>query len=93
MAADCLHMVQVVDRAVVDAAEPDATALLDVLRAARSEGCYIYSFYESAPKTACTRFFDPAVGLWEDAATGIAAGPLCTFPGQAKNRARWHADR
>ena len=89
MAANCLHMVRVADRAVV----ADTTALLAVLRAARSEGCYIYSFYESAPKTACTRFFDPTVGLWEDTATGSAAGPLCAYPGQAKNRARWHADR
>jgi predicted PhzF superfamily epimerase YddE/YHI9 len=30
---------------------------------------------------AYARFFNPTVGLWEDAATGTAAGPLCAYLG------------
>jgi PhzF family phenazine biosynthesis protein len=29
------------------------------------------------------RFFNPTVGLWEDAATGTAAGPLAAYLGNA----------
>ena len=46
-----------------------------------AEGCYLYAFNPSAPQTAYTRFFNPTVGLWEDAATGTAAGPLCAYLG------------
>jgi PhzF family phenazine biosynthesis protein len=63
----------------VDAARPDARDLLACLVAAGAEGCYLYAFDESAPETAYARFFNPTVGLWEDAATGTAAGPLCAY--------------
>jgi PhzF family phenazine biosynthesis protein len=52
-----------------------------VLRAAGAEGCYVYAFDRAAPGTAYARFFNPTVGLWEDAATGTAAGPLCAYLG------------
>jgi PhzF family phenazine biosynthesis protein len=32
---------------------------------------------------AYARFFNPTVGLWEDSATGTAAGPLCAYLGHA----------
>jgi PhzF family phenazine biosynthesis protein len=44
-----------------------------------AEGCYIYAFDDHAPETAYTRFFNPTVGLREDAATGTAAGPLAAY--------------
>lgn len=72
-------MVRVRDAAAVDAARPDADQLLAVLRTTGEEGCYVYAVpaEESAPLYA--RFFNPTVGLWEDAATGTAAGPLAAY--------------
>lgn len=74
-------MVRVRDAQTVDRAQPAADALLTVLRSAGAEGCYVYAFDEAAPQTAYARFFNPTVGLWEDAATGTAAGPLCAYLG------------
>lgn len=37
----------------------------------------------SASETAYARFFNPTVGLWEDAATGTAAGPLAAYLGSS----------
>jgi PhzF family phenazine biosynthesis protein len=68
---------------VVDHARPATEKLLAVLRSARAEGCYLYSLAEAAPNAAYARFFNPTVGLWEDAATGTAAGPLCGYLGAA----------
>jgi PhzF family phenazine biosynthesis protein len=75
--------VRIRDRETVDRAKPDADKLLAVLRAAGAEGCYIYAFDPSAPTSAYARFFNPTVGLWEDAATGTAAGPLCAYLGSS----------
>ena len=61
----------------VDAARPQAEALLEQLRAAHAQGCYLYALDPHNPAaTACARFFNPMVGIWEDPATGSAAGPL-----------------
>ena len=69
------------DPQTVDYARPYADKLLKVLRSAGAEGCYIYAIDEQAPQKAYARFFNPTVGLWEDAATGTAAGPLCAYLG------------
>jgi len=74
-------MVRVRDAEIVDRVEPVTELLRAVLRAAGAEGCYVYAFDEAAPQTAYARFFNPTVGLWEDAATGTAAGPLCAYLG------------
>lgn len=74
-------MVRVRDAAAVDHARPAADDLLAVLRAARAEGCYVYAFDPAVPSRAYARFFNPTVGLWEDAATGTAAGPLAAYLG------------
>ena len=74
-------MARVRDRQTVDRAKPSAEKLLEVLRSAGAEGCYIYAFDEQELRKAYTRFFNPTVGLWEDAATGTAAGPLCAYLG------------
>lgn len=73
--------VRIRDSETVDRARPSAEKLLEVLRAAGAEGCYIYAFDSDAPARAYARFFNPTVGLWEDAATGTAAGPLCAYLG------------
>ncbi|MNT81244.1 Trans-2,3-dihydro-3-hydroxyanthranilate isomerase [compost metagenome] len=67
------------DAAAVDRAEPSAKGLLKVLGAAAAEGCYVYAFDPAGPPHAYARFFNPTVGLWEDAATGTAAGPLAAY--------------
>jgi PhzF family phenazine biosynthesis protein len=69
------------DREAIDRAKPSADKLLSVLRSAGAEGCYIYAFDPDAPARAYARFFNPTVGLWEDSATGTAAGPLCAYLG------------
>ncbi|MBE0581509.1 PhzF family phenazine biosynthesis protein [Devosia sp.] len=72
-------LVRLRDAAAVDRAEPSAKGLLKVLGAAAAEGCYVYAFDPAAPAHAYARFFNPTVGLWEDAATGTAAGPLAAY--------------
>ena len=70
-------MVPIRDAAAVDRIQPDAAALLDVLRLAGAEGCYVFSLDPRRSEAiAYTRFFNPTVGIWEDPATGTAAGPL-----------------
>ena len=67
-------LVQAADRAGVDAARPDAPALAIALARAGAQGCYLFATTSGA--AAYARFFNPTVGLWEDPATGSAAGPL-----------------
>lgn len=74
-------MVRVRDKGAVDRCAVSAEALLAVLRPTGAEGCYVYAFDETVSDRAYARFFNPAVGLWEDAATGTAAGPLTAYLG------------
>lgn len=74
-------MVRVRDSRAVDRAVPAAGKLLAVLKSAAAEGCYVYAFDPQGGETAYARFFNPTVGLWEDAATGTAAGPLAAYLG------------
>lgn len=70
-------LVPISDRAAVDRIRPNAPALLAVLARAGAEGCYVFSLDPPRPEaTAYARFFNPTVGIWEDPATGTAAGPL-----------------
>jgi PhzF family phenazine biosynthesis protein len=73
-------LVAVQKRADVDKARPDSQRLLAQLRGAGAEGCYLFSMEPHGDDlTAYARFFNPTVGLWEDSATGTAAGPLAAF--------------
>ena len=70
-------LVPVRDRTVVDRARPDAPRLRAVLAQAGGQGCYLYCLDPVDPAAvAYARFFNPTVGIWEDPATGSAAGPL-----------------
>ncbi len=71
-------MVPVRHRAAVDRAAPDGRRLAAILSAAGGEGCYVYSRdpVDAAGAVAYARFFNPAMGIVEDPATGTAAGPL-----------------
>jgi trans-2,3-dihydro-3-hydroxyanthranilate isomerase len=73
-------LVAVRDRGAVDRARPDVTRLVAVLREAGGEGCYVYTRDTLDPAaTAHARFFNPAMGIPEDPATGTAAGPLAAL--------------
>jgi len=71
-------MIPVATRAAVDRAVPDTHRLATVLREVGGEGAYLYSLEPDAGPglVPYTRFFNPTVGIWEDPATGTAAGPL-----------------
>ncbi len=70
-------LVPVRDRAVLDRARPDAPRLAAALAEAGGQGCYVYCLDPVDPAAvAHARFFNPTVGIWEDPATGSAAGPL-----------------
>lgn len=75
-------LVRARDEATVDRAAPEHEALHAVLHKAGAEGCYLYSHDPRTPQSAYARFFNPTVGLWEDAATGTAAGPLAAYLAQ-----------
>jgi PhzF family phenazine biosynthesis protein len=73
-------MVPVRDRAASARARPHNEALAGVLAALGAEGCYLASLDPVSPGAAAhTRFFNPTAGLWEDSATGTAAGPLACY--------------
>jgi PhzF family phenazine biosynthesis protein len=70
-------LVPAADRATVDRAAPDAPRLAAALSAVEGQGCYLYCRDPiDADSAAYARFFNPTVGIWEDPATGSAAGPL-----------------
>ncbi len=70
-------LVPVRDRSVVERATPDAARLRAALAGAGGQGCYVYCLDPVSPAAiAHARFFNPTVGIWEDPATGSAAGPL-----------------
>jgi PhzF family phenazine biosynthesis protein len=65
------------DRAAVDRARPDFPRLAPILRSLDGEGCYLFTRETIGPDSAAhARFFNPTLGIVEDAATGTAAGPL-----------------
>jgi len=72
------HMlVPVRDRSAIESARPDFARLASVLRLVDGEGCYLFSLDPVlAGSIAHARFFNPTLGITEDAATGTAAGPL-----------------
>jgi PhzF family phenazine biosynthesis protein len=71
-------LVRIRDRATVDRATLDAAALIRATRNVVEGGCYLYAF-EDGGSAAYARFFNPLVGLFEDSATGSAAGPLAAY--------------
>lgn len=70
-------LVPLKDRPAVDRARPDAAGLLRILGPAGGEGVYVFALDPVDPTaTAYARFFNPTAGIYEDSATGTAAGPL-----------------
>jgi trans-2,3-dihydro-3-hydroxyanthranilate isomerase len=56
---------------------PNKTLLIKIARQYGFDGVYCFAFTEHDPENIVqTRFFNPGIGIDEDAATGSAAGPL-----------------
>ncbi|MEW6737753.1 MAG: PhzF family phenazine biosynthesis protein [Acidobacteriota bacterium] len=73
-------LVPIRNRATIERARPDAERLASLLRTVNGQGCYLFCLDTLDPSArAHTRFFNPTVGIWEDAATGSAAGPLACY--------------
>ena len=70
-------LIPVRDRSAIERAKPDAARLLSLLRASGGEGAYLFCRDVARTGSAAhARFFNPTMGISEDAATGTAAGPL-----------------
>jgi trans-2,3-dihydro-3-hydroxyanthranilate isomerase len=70
-------LVPVRNRAALVSARPHAERLASLLATVGGQGCYLFCLDPIDPAaTAHARFFNPTVGIWEDPATGSAAGPL-----------------
>ena len=70
-------LIPVRDRSAIERAKPDAARLLSILSASGGEGAYLFCRdVARAGSVAHARFFNPTMGISEDAATGTAAGPL-----------------
>jgi trans-2,3-dihydro-3-hydroxyanthranilate isomerase len=64
-------------RAAVDRARLEVPRLASILHSLDGEGCYLFTLETLRPDSvAHARFFNPTLGIVEDAATGTAAGPL-----------------
>jgi len=73
-------LIPVRDRAAIERAKPDAARLLSILSASGGEGAYLFCRdVARAGSAAHARFFNPTMGISEDAATGTAAGPLAAW--------------
>ncbi|HET6500684.1 MAG TPA: PhzF family phenazine biosynthesis protein [Amycolatopsis sp.] len=86
-------LVPVNDRTAVDAARPSPRNLAATLTDVGAQGCYLYTTAAEPggqQTDAYARFFNPGVGIWEDPATGSAAGPLAAHLATGRNGAtRW----
>ena len=72
-------LVRLRDRGTVDSAVPQHARLAALLTQAGAEGCYVYAIEALPAEAAYARSFSPTIGLWEDSATGTAAGPLAAY--------------
>jgi PhzF family phenazine biosynthesis protein len=73
-------LIPVLDRSAIERANPDSAKLLSILRASGGEGAYLFCRdVVHSGSAAHARFFNPTVGIVEDAATGTAAGPLAAW--------------
>lgn len=70
-------MVPIRSRGAIDNLAPDTLRLRSELKRVGAQGCYAFCLDPvNAEAVAYARFFNPTAGIWEDPATGSAAGPL-----------------
>ena len=73
-------MVPIVNRATLNNIKRDSKKLVEISKQFEFEGFYCFAFTNADdPQVVESRFFNPLIGIDEDAATGTAAGPLAGF--------------
>jgi len=76
-------MVPVKNLQLLNDCVPDNRQLIDISKKYQFEGFYCFAFAgRNEDNVVETRFFNPLIGIDEDAATGTAAGPLAGFLAQ-----------
>lgn len=69
-------MVELKDITVLNRIKPENKSLIEISKKYDFEGFYCFAIAEADCSIAQARFFNPLIGIDEDAATGTAAGPL-----------------
>jgi PhzF family phenazine biosynthesis protein len=64
---------------LLDSIKPDFGAMTEFIKSQEGKGLYCFAPSEEELGSYVARFFNPAVGINEDAATGVAAGPLGAY--------------
>lgn len=78
-------MVPVKNSQILNSIVPDHKLLVEISKEYKSEGYYCFSISnQNTDSIAEARFFNPVIGIYEDPATGTAAGSLIGFLTQKK---------
>ncbi|MDQ5929644.1 MAG: hypothetical protein QG594_1424 [Bacteroidota bacterium] len=78
-------MVPVKNSQILNSIIPDHKLLVEISKEYQSEGYYCFTISnQNSDNIAEARFFNPVIGIYEDPATGTAAGPLIGFLTQKK---------
>ncbi|CAD0001901.1 PhzF family phenazine biosynthesis protein [Flavobacterium chungangense] len=73
-------MVPIKNSQILNSIVPDHKLLIEISREYQSEGFYCFTISnQKEDNIAEARFFNPVIGIYEDPATGTAAGPLIGF--------------
>lgn len=78
-------MVPIKNSQILNSCVPDNQLLIEISKEYNFEGFYCFTIAdENQEHIVETRFFNPIIGIYEDPATGTAAGPLIGFLTQKK---------
>lgn len=69
-------IVPIDDLETLEAIKPDFAAMAEYIQNQTGQGIYCFAISEHTEHNLAARYFNPAVGINEDPATGVAAGPL-----------------
>ncbi|OOV16862.1 PhzF family phenazine biosynthesis protein [Flavobacterium sp. LM4] len=73
-------MVPIKNSQILNSIVPDHKLLIEISKEYQSEGFYCFTISnQKEDNIAEARFFNPVIGIYEDPATGTAAGPLIGF--------------
>jgi PhzF family phenazine biosynthesis protein len=73
-------MVPIKNSQILNSIVPDHKLLIEISKEYQSEGFYCFTISnQNEGNIAEARFFNPVIGIYEDPATGTAAGPLIGF--------------
>ncbi|WP_269233922.1 PhzF family phenazine biosynthesis protein [Flavobacterium flavigenum] len=73
-------MVPIKNSPILNSIVPDHKLLIEISKEYQSEGFYCFTISnQNEGNIAEARFFNPVIGIYEDPATGTAAGPLIGF--------------